>query len=202
MGNIYGPHILNVSKKLTRDALSGVDLFTSAYELLSQQLNFTPVKIDFAMRQYLFNSPSVIVCALKSVPSHPAACAQFNFQSENQDYSVLFYESSTASDQTYTFDEDSIKKACSVFENRVVFRGGDIKATTIQIFATMSKLLYNQLNLKNADRLILTRVQLERYTDINIMDCAIQFRFLKMQEFNISEILVKNKILGTLYWKV
>jgi len=202
VGNIYGPEILHVAKKLNRDALSGVDLFTSAYELLSQRLKYSPVKIDFAMRQFLFNCPSVVVCPIDSVANHPIPCSQFNFQSDNQAYSLLFYESHIAPTQTYTFDEDSIKRACSVFDNRVVFRGENTKATIIQVFATMSKLLYNQLNLNNEDRLILTRVQLERYTDINVMDCEIRFRFLKMQEFNISEVLVKNQILGTLYWKV
>lgn len=197
---IYGPTELRIARKKTREALSGVDLFSSAYHLLSEQLELIPRKIDFRMNKFIHKMP-VVKLIHAELSEDPLALARFQFESGGKEYTLFFYEGINSPVETYSFDEASIVQLCKVHDDKVSLNGS-LTHSPIQVFATMSKVLCLTRGIQNSEQMILTRIQFEHYDPKpGSLSCEVRFRFENMVEFNVSEILLQDQTRGTLYWK-
>lgn len=193
---------LDVSKKSSRAALSGVDLFNSTYEFLTAKLSTPVTDLDFEMRKYISFLPLIKVNPPGSFVAAPNSAATFRFKSGGETYIAELTEGQTKATKSYNFKESDIAEKCTLSGKEMLF-DGPAQHSKIQILATMSKTLVGKLNLSNPQDIVLTRVRLLSYDPYPAnLTCTVKFKFENMHEFNISQVREGGKSVGTLYWKL
>lgn len=193
---------LNVRRKTTREALSGVDIFESAYRYLVEEHGFRPTQIDCRFREFLYKRPFIELTRPNVRSSVGIPSATFQFRNGIENYVLNFYEGENEPDSTYNFQESEITDFCKLANEEIIFEG-PMQHSAVQIFATMSKTLFRHSNLGDAEGLTLVRVQMQNFIPLihdEILKCKVQFKFRSMRDFNVSTISNADKIIGILTW--
>lgn len=175
-----------------RKYLQSSDIFSFIFN------NFDFTTLDLHFHRFLTSQPRIKITK-KWKKSFYKANIVGKIKIKNEYKYILFYQTKEKINNSYSFDENLLKKFIKIKKNKV-----SIKLQTSIIYMDLIVLiskLWHLSKINNKKKWIVTRINLEKkYSESLEKNIVIENEKIINQKFSISKILINNKILGKIFY--